>query len=66
MVKDTVCFTIERSLLERFQNYMVERKELISDKKSKSSIVEEALAWYVVKLEKELIPLKRKDLSVVR
>ena len=66
MVKDTACFTIERSLLVRFKSYMVERKELISDKKSRSSIVEEALAWYVVKLEKELIPLKRKDLAVVR
>ena len=66
MVKDTGCFTIERSLLKRFKSYMDERKELISDKKSKSSIVEEALAWYLVRLEKELAPLKRKDIAVVR
>lgn len=66
MVKNTVCFTIERSLLERFKSYMDERRGLISDKKSRSSIVEEALAWYLIKLEKELIPLKRKDMAIVR
>ena len=66
MVKSPATFTIERAVLRRLNDYVEARGKKLGGKKSKSSIVEEALEWYLMKLEHELYLLRSKDLSIVK
>jgi len=68
-MKSKVNYTIEQEVVDRLEAYVKERLKILGSKKSRSSIVEEALSEHLVKLNRELNELKSKslrDASVAR
>jgi len=65
-MKTRVQHTIEANLLGRLDVYLENRSKILGGRKSRSSVIEEALESHLVKLERELHGIKEKDIAVVK
>lgn len=65
-MKTRVQHTIEADLLRRLDVYLGNRSKVLGGRRSRSSVIEEALESHLVKLEMELHGIKEKDIAVVR
>jgi len=60
-MKVRINWTIEKTVVENLENYVGERFKILGSKKSRSSIVEEALSEHLIKLNRELNEMKGKS-----
>lgn len=65
-MKTRVQHTIETDLFRRLDVYLENRNKILGGRRSRSSVIEEALESHLVKLERELHGIKEKDIAVVR
>ena len=64
-MKTRVQHTIEEDLIRRLDVYLEDRSKILGGRKSRSSVIEEAVESHLLKLERELHGNRERDIAIV-